>query len=33
MAGGASREARKRFTSWAHNTQVSFVGVFPRKDK
>jgi Mg-chelatase subunit ChlD len=33
MAGGAAREARKRFTSWAHNTQVSFVGVFPRKDK
>ncbi len=33
MAGGASREARKRFVSWAHNTQVSFVGVFPRKEK
>jgi Ca-activated chloride channel family protein len=29
--GGASREARKRFASWAHNTQVSFVGAFPRK--
>ncbi|MFO0650382.1 MAG: VWA domain-containing protein [Polyangiales bacterium] len=33
LAGGASREARKRFASWAHNTQVSFVGAFPRKDK
>ncbi len=30
LAGGASREARKRFVSWAHNTQVSFVGAFPR---
>lgn len=29
--GGASREARKRFTSWAHNTQVSFMGSLPRK--
>lgn len=32
QVGGASREARRRFTSWAHNTQVSFVGVIPRKD-
>ncbi len=32
-AGGASRDARKRFASWAHNTQVSFVGALPRKDK
>lgn len=31
LAGGASREARRRFTSWAHNTQVSFVGVLPVK--
>jgi Mg-chelatase subunit ChlD len=30
MAGGASREARKHFTAWAHNTQVSFVGVVPK---
>jgi Ca-activated chloride channel family protein len=30
-AGGAAREARRRFTSWAHNTQVSFVGQWPRK--
>lgn len=29
--GGASREARKRFASWAHNTQVSFIGMLPRK--
>ncbi|MBI5513120.1 MAG: VWA domain-containing protein [Deltaproteobacteria bacterium] len=30
-AGGAAREARRRFTSWAHNTQVSFVGQWPKK--
>jgi hypothetical protein len=30
-AGGAAREARRRFTSWAHNPQVSFVGQWPKK--
>lgn len=30
-AGGEAREARRRFASWAHNTQVSFVGQWPRK--
>jgi Ca-activated chloride channel family protein len=30
--GGAAREARRRFASWAHNTQVSFVGMFPRRE-
>jgi hypothetical protein len=32
-AGGEAREARRRFASWAHNTQVSFVGQWPRKMK
>lgn len=26
-AGGEAREARRRFTSWAHNTQHSFIGM------
>ena len=30
-AGGEAREARRRFASWAHNTQSSFVGPGPRK--
>ncbi len=30
-SAGSVEEARKRFASWAHNTQVSFVGAFPRK--
>ncbi len=31
-AAGSSREERRRLTSWAHNTQVSFIGNLPRKD-
>ena len=30
-AGGDAREARRRFASWAHNTQSSFVGAWPLK--
>lgn len=30
-AGGDAREARRRFASWAHNTQSSFVGAWPIK--
>lgn len=30
-AGGDAREARRRFASWAHNTQSSFVGAWPHK--
>ncbi|MEZ4391906.1 MAG: VWA domain-containing protein [Polyangiales bacterium] len=30
-AGGDAREARRRFASWAHNTQSSFVGAWPVK--
>lgn len=30
-AGGEAREARRRFASWAHNTQSSFIGQWPPK--
>ena len=28
-ASDESKEARRRFSSWAHNTQLSFIGVLP----
>ena len=28
-ASDESKEARRRFSSWAHNTQLSFIGVIP----
>lgn len=33
-AGGEAREARRKFASWAHNTQLSFGGtIAPRRDR